>query len=64
MTISDISRYPDPVHTVRRKLRTDGEPVRGKWDLGNMQIEGNEGGIVSGRAGGQASTTELGPAQS
>lgn len=47
MTISDISRYPDPVTTVRRKLRTDGERERGGWDLGDMQIEGNEGGIVS-----------------
>ncbi|BEI84492.1 hypothetical protein CcaverHIS002_0410960 [Cutaneotrichosporon cavernicola] len=46
MTISDISRYPDPMSTVRRKLRTDGDRVQGKWDLGDMQIEGNEGGII------------------
>lgn len=46
MTISDISRYPDPVATVPTKVRAGGERVVDGWDIDSLSIEGNEGGRV------------------
>lgn len=46
MTITDISRYPDPVATVPAKARVDGPRVLGRWDLDTLDIEGNEGGKI------------------
>lgn len=45
--ISDTARYPDPVHSVPARVRSDGDRAHNGWDLDKLSIEGNEGGPVS-----------------
>jgi len=47
LTVSDgISRYPNPKENLPSAVRTDGPRTLGKWNLDELKLEGNEGGLV------------------
>lgn len=47
MTLEDgVTRYPNPVHTVPLAVRTDGDRKLGEWNVDELKLEGNQGGVV------------------
>jgi hypothetical protein len=46
LTVSDISRYPNPKESVGLTVRDDGPRNLGRWNLDELNLEGNEGGKV------------------
>ncbi|BEJ11416.1 hypothetical protein CspHIS471_0108380 [Cutaneotrichosporon sp. HIS471] len=47
MTMTDgVTLYPDPVHNVPPSVRSDGPRVLGGWDLDQLKLQGNQGGVI------------------
>ncbi|BEJ03685.1 hypothetical protein CcaverHIS641_0108600 [Cutaneotrichosporon cavernicola] len=47
MTMTEgVTLYPDPVHNVPPSVRSDGPRVLGGWDLDQLELQGNQGGVI------------------